>query len=83
MKISWKDWDEYDKLAEDACVNGTSVVECGFMYEYELGYGTWYRSKDKKETGSSPFSSFMLNKKWTMEEEFSNHMLRFQQVQKR
>ena len=37
MKISWKDWDEYDKLAEDACVNGTSVVECAYMMEYELG----------------------------------------------
>ena len=38
-----------------------------------------YRSKERKG-GVNPFSSYMLNKKWTLEEEFNNHMLRFQQV---
>ena len=54
------------------------------MYEYELewayNYSTvWYRSKEIKG-GEHPFVSYMLNKKWTLEEEFNNHMLRFQQV---
>ena len=40
---------------------------------------TWYRSKEKKE-GKSPFGSYILNKKWTLEEEFNKHMMRFQQV---
>ena len=63
---------------------GSSVVECAFMYDYELewakNYSTvWYRSKEKKG-GHYPFSSYLMNKKWTFEEEFNNHMLRFQQV---
>ena len=41
--------------------------------------GKWYRSKERK-SGESPFASNMLNKKWTLEEEFNNHILRFQQV---
>ena len=54
------------------------------MYDYELewakDYNTrWYRSKEKL-TGDNPFGSFMLNKKWTLEEELNNHMLRFNQV---
>ena len=54
------------------------------MYDYELDwakdYNTrWYRSKDKKG-GEDPFGSYMMNKKWTLQEEFNNHMLRFQQV---
>ena len=38
------------------------------------------RSKERKSTGEIPSGSFMLNKKWTLEEEFNNHILRFQQV---
>ena len=54
------------------------------MFDYELewakDYGTaWYRSKSRK-AGHNPFSSYMMNKKWTLEEEFNNHLLRFQQV---
>ena len=54
------------------------------MYGYELDYAKdyntrWYRSKDKLG-GDNPFGSYMMNKKWTVEEEFNNHMLRFQQV---
>ena len=61
---------------------GSSVVECALMFDYELewaeGYGTsWYRSKDRKG-GVHLFVSFMLNKKWTLEEELNHHM--FQQV---
>ena len=55
------------------------------MYDYELEwatkYGTsWYRSKERKAGGTLPFGSFMMNKKWTMQEEFTNHMLMVQQV---
>ena len=42
----------------------------------------WYRSKDKNPF-KYPFGSYMLNKKWTLEEEFNNHLLRFQQVDMR
>ena len=43
-------------------------------------YGRYHRSKAKKVKASLPFGSFMMNKKWTLEEEFNNHILRFQQV---
>ena len=59
--------------------DGTSVFEVSFMYEGELELGKWYRSKERKG-GVNPFASYMLNKKWTLEEEFNNHMLKFQQV---
>ena len=49
------------------------------MYNYELEWGKWYRSQDRR-AGYHPFVSYMLNKKWTKEEQFNNHMLRFQQV---
>ena len=79
-----KDWTECGELFEDAVKTGTSVVEISFLYDYELqwaaDHGTsWYRSKEKKG-GENPFNSFLMNKKWTLEEEFNIHMLRFQQV---
>ena len=64
--------------------NGSAVVEAAMMYAYELDWAknystSWYRSKEKKG-GENPFASYMMNKKWTLEEEFNNHMLRFHQV---
>ena len=66
-------------MVEDAVVTGSSVVEGPYLYDYELEYGKWHRSKDKKG-GRNPFASYMMNKKWTLEEEFNNHMMMFQQV---
>ena len=71
-------------MVKDAVRRGSSVVEIGFLLNYELNWAkeyntSWYRSKDKKG-GVNPFLSYMMNKKWTLEEEFNNHMLRFQQV---
>ena len=80
-----KDWDESDKMVQDRVLDrGDSVVECAFMFDYELEwakeYNTrWYRSKNRNG-GVYPFSSYLLNKKWTLEEEFNNHMMRFNQV---
>ena len=66
-------------MVQDAVVNGSSVVECSFLYDFELEWGKWYRSKDRA-SGQNPFGSYLMNKKWTMEEEFTKHMLHFQQV---
>ena len=66
-------------MAQDAVVNGSSVVECSFLWDFELELGKWHRSKDRKG-GQNPFGSYLMNKKWTMEEEFTKHMLHFQQV---
>ena len=75
-----KDWDDYDEKIKDWVLgSGTAVTETGIL-DYELEWGRWYRSKDRKDTGDLPFGGYMMNKKWTMEEEFNNHMLRVQQV---
>ena len=73
-----------DRIVENAVKSGDSVLETGFLYDFEIQWakdaGTvWYRSKNKKG-GDNPFASFMLNKKWSLEEEFTNHIMRFQQV---
>ena len=70
--------DDYEEKINDMVFErGSAVVEQGFIY---YDYGKWYRSKERKDTGYSPFGSYMINKKWTMEEEFTNHVMRFQQV---
>ena len=66
-------------MVNDTVVNGSSVVEVGFLYPEYLDLGKWHRSKERKG-GKLPFGSYLLNKKWTLEEEFNNHLLRFQQV---
>ena len=60
--------------------NGTAVMEIGFLLDFELALGRWHRSKDKKQEPYSDFPSYMMNKKWWLEEEFTLHMMRFQQV---
>ena len=66
-------------MALDSVVNGTSVVEQGFLYPWWFDWGKWHRSKERKD-GRNFFASYMMNKKWTLEEEFTNHMMRFYQV---
>ena len=80
-----KDYDELNEWYKAKCLDsGTAVVEVAFLYDSTLKFAkdkgtSWYRSRDKKG-GINPFGSFMINKKWTLEEEFNNQMLRFQQV---
>ena len=71
-------------FSDDNIRSGSSVVEVGFLYQYEIDYGkdygtSWYRSKGKV-AGQMPFTSYLMNKKWTLEEDFNNHISRFQQV---
>ena len=65
-------------------MRGSAVTECAYLWASDLEMAkklntSWHRSKEKKG-GENPFGSFMMNKKWTFEEEFDNHLLRFQQV---
>ena len=50
------------------------------LYDYELALGRWHRSKEKVQKPDRDFGSYMMNKKWWLEEEFNVHMMRFQQV---
>ena len=66
-----------------AVKNGSTVVAIPYLYDFELEYATkydtsWYRSKGIQE--GMNFVSYMLNKKWALEEEFNNHLMRFHQV---
>ena len=60
--------------------NGTSVLQGGFLWDFYLPLGRWHRSKDKVQKPTSDFGSYMVNKKWMLEEQFNIHMMRFQQV---
>ena len=62
--------------------NGTAVIQIAFLYDYELALGRWHRSKDRKQDQSSDFVSYMMNKKWWLEDQFNVHMMRFQQVKR-
>ena len=66
-------------LKERIIRDGSSAVEAGMLLDKYLDYGKWHRSTGKKG-GYYPFGSYLMNKKWALEEEFNNHMLRFQQV---
>ena len=68
-----------DRMVNVSIMSGSSVLEAGALWSGYLPLGKWYRSKERK-VGQNPFYSFMMNKKWTMEEELNNHMMRFQQV---
>ena len=60
--------------------NGSAVQEGGFLVDDELALGRLHRSKDKKPIPYSNFPSFMMNKKWGLEEQFNLLLMRFQQV---
>ena len=68
-------------MVED-CVTGNSkcVTVGAYIRDHIVAMGKWYRSKEKKSNNFSPFASYVMNKKWSLEEEFANHILRFQQV---
>ena len=87
VALPLNNWDDCDGkpignlsgLIPRAVKTGSSVVEAGILWTEYLEFGKWHRSKERK-AGDHTFISFMLNKKWTMEEEFNNHEMRFQQV---
>ena len=64
------------------CVTGDGhcVAEAAYIRDYIFAMGRWHRSRDKKSRAYTPFASYIMNKKWMLEEEFNNHILRFQQV---
>ena len=60
--------------------NGTAVRVHSKLLGFELALGRWHRSKDNMQKPYSDYDSFMINKKWWLEEQFNVHMMRFQQV---
>ena len=64
-------------IDNDIHVAGTHLLQKGYI---SYASGDWYRSRERRSNSYSPFCAYMMNKKWWLEEEFSNHILRFQQV---
>ena len=60
--------------------SGSAVQETGYLVDYELALGRWHRSKDNVPATDNNLPSYMMNKKWWLEEQFNLHMMRFQQV---
>ena len=73
------DWIEFNEMLRDTAETGSSVVVASYLYASQLAYGKFHRSANRM-IGRHPYGSFLMNKKWTMEEEFTMHMLIFQQV---
>ena len=67
-------------MVQNAVESGSSVVESAFLYNQWLKLGRWHKSKERIEVSFLPMHSYNLNKKWTLMEEFNNHMMRFHQV---
>ena len=67
-------------MVQNAVESGSSVVETAFLYNHWSKFGKWHKSKERIEAEYLPMHSYNLNKKWTLEEEFNNHMMRFHQV---
>ena len=56
------------------------VLQKSYIDTWEESYGRWHRSKERVQKPYSNFPSYMMNKKWWLEEQFNLHMMRFQQV---
>ena len=65
-------------IDNDIHVAGTHLLQKGYISS--KSQYKWYRSIERRSNSYSPFCAYMMNKKWWMEEEFTNHILRFQQV---
>ena len=85
--FSWKSFEEYiNKIKYDIGVKGTHVLQNGYLNTdaIEKNFNIkikWHRSRERRSNSYSPFCAYMMNKKWWLEEEFTNHILRFQQVE--
>ena len=66
-------------MGEGSAVMAAAFLDYSDLYLENRTEGKrWHRSKER--LAQYPFASYMMNKKWWLEEEFNNHMLRFQQV---
>ena len=67
-------------MGEGSAVMAAAFLDYSDLYLENRTEGKrWHRSKETL-AGTYPFASYMMNKKWWLEEEFNNHILRFQQV---
>ena len=76
--FSFKSRSEFnDLLRKWVAVDGTAV----FVSSTGRSRLRLHRSKGKVQKNRNDFASYMINKKWWLEEQFNLHMMRFQQVE--
>lgn len=74
-----KDWDHYYKMMEEDILVANTHVMLGFLDGYDRTLGKFHESKDTI-SGAGKGSVDILNKKWSLGEEYSYHLLLFHQV---
>ena len=75
----FQSWKEYNEMAKTLVWDSCSSVSAGFMGHW-LRWGKWYDGRKTEIQLYSPFASYLMNKKWWLQEELALHLLRFQQV---
>ena len=82
-EISWAEFDNITKYK--MLSKGTHAQIATYLYPSEMKWGIeynhgrgWYRSK-QVIPGFSPYGGIITNKKWILNEDFSVHLLYFQQ----
>ena len=75
-----KDYDGYLKMMIDGILVANTHVYLGTLDDYDRTLGRFHESKDVLE-GTNPFGGDILNKKWSLAEEYSYHLLLFHQVE--
>ena len=77
--VGTKDYDEYLKKMNEDILGANTHVYLGYLDDYDRSLGKFHESKDVLE-GSDPSVVDILNKKWSLAEEYSYHLLVIQQV---
>ena len=70
-------------MAKTLVLNSGSMVSAGIAkhwWDWEEGSKKWYVGIETEVELYSPFGSYLMNKKWWLQEELAIHLLRFQQV---
>ena len=68
------DWDHFDNMSmDDVLVKGTHALLTGYLTQFELDMGRWYRSKEKFE--DDPYFVYLSNKKWHLNEVTTLHYI--------
>ena len=74
-----QDWDHYYKMVEEDILDADTHIMLGGLDDYDRAFGKFHVSKEIIE-GVSAGGGDILNKKWSLTEEYSYHLLLFQQV---
>jgi hypothetical protein len=74
-----KDYDQYEKMMKEDILVANTHVYLGALDNEERSWGKFHESKDVLE-GENPFFGDIVNKKWSLGEEYSYHLLLLQQV---